>query len=69
MDRHILQVREQPEDCIHIIGDMPDEVSETLINAIFGQKPVFEDPNGSDGVDDDPFVTYQGPDDPEIRYR
>jgi hypothetical protein len=45
------------------------EASEQLINAVFGEPEAFEDPNGSDGVDDDPFVQYQGPDDPEIRYR
>ena len=46
-----------------------EEVSPELINAVFGERQEVEDPNGSDGVDDDPFVTYDGPADPEIRYR
>ena len=49
----------------------PEEtrVSESLINAVFGEPEPYDDPNGSDGVDDDPFVHYTGPDDPDIRYR
>jgi len=47
----------------------PEEASEKLINAVFGEPQPHRDPNGSDGVDDDEFVQYQGPDDPEIRYR
>lgn len=47
----------------------PIEASESLINAVFGEPEPYEDPNGSDGVDDDEFVQYTGPDDPAIRYR
>ena len=46
-----------------------DVVLEEQIIAVFGERQAFEDPNGSDGVDDDPFVKYDGPDDPNIRYR
>jgi len=46
-----------------------EAVLEKQIIAVFGERQDYEDPNGSDGVDDDPFVKYQGPDDPEIRYR
>ena len=44
-------------------------VLEEQIIAVFGERQAFEDPNGSDGVDDDPFVKYDGPDDSNIRYR
>ena len=43
--------------------------SDGLINAVFGEPEEYEDPNGSAGIDDDEFVKYEGPDDPEIRYR
>ena len=41
---------------------------EDLIVAVFGPRQEFDDPNGSEGIDDDPFVQYEGPDDPQIRY-
>jgi hypothetical protein len=41
---------------------------EELIVAVFGKPEPFEDVNGSDGIDDDPFARYRGPDDPTIRY-
>ena len=41
---------------------------EELVVAVFGTPEPFEDVNGSDGIDDDPFVRYRGPDDPAIRY-
>ena len=44
-------------------------VGEELVVAVFGKPEPFEDVNGSDGIDDDPFVQYRGPDDPAIRYR
>jgi hypothetical protein len=44
-------------------------VLEEQVVAVFGEREEFRDPNGSDGVDDDPFVKYSGTDDPEIRYR
>ena len=44
-------------------------VEEELIIAVFGEPEPFVDVNGSDGLDDDPFVRYGGPDDPAIRYR
>ena len=43
-------------------------VGEELVVAVFGKPEPFEDVNGSDGIDDDPFVRYRGPDDPAIRY-
>jgi hypothetical protein len=43
-------------------------VGEELVVAVFGKPEPFEDVNGSDGIDDDPFVQYGGPDDPAIRY-
>ena len=43
-------------------------VGEELVVAIFGKPEPFVDVNGSDGIDDDPFVQYRGPDDPAIRY-
>jgi hypothetical protein len=43
--------------------------TEEQINAVFGEPEEYEDPNNSDGIDDDPFVQYEGPDDPDIRYR
>jgi hypothetical protein len=43
-------------------------VGEELVVAVFGKPESFEDVNGSDGIDDDPFVQYGGPDDPTIRY-
>lgn len=46
-----------------------DVVLEEQINAVFGEPSEFNDPNGSEGIDADPFVKYSGPDDPEIRYR
>jgi hypothetical protein len=42
--------------------------SEEQILAIFGEPEELEDVNGSGGIDDDPFVQYNGPDDPELRY-
>ncbi len=44
-------------------------IEEELLVAIFGEPEPFVDVNGSDGIDDDPFVRYEGPDDPEIMYR
>jgi hypothetical protein len=44
-------------------------VGEGLVVAVFGKPKPFVDVNGSEGVDDDPFVRYGGPDDPAIRYR
>jgi hypothetical protein len=45
-----------------------DVVLEEQIVAVFGERQAFEDPNGSDGVDDDSFARYDGPGDPELRY-
>ena len=50
----------RPEDC--------DVVLEEQIVAVFGERQPYEDPNGSDGVDDDPFAKYNGPGDPNLRY-
>ena len=44
------------------------DVSEKMLVAVFGPRQEFDDPNGSEGIDDDPFVQYEGPDDPKIRY-
>jgi hypothetical protein len=53
----------------YVRPEEPRVVLEEQIIAVFGERQGFEDPNGSDGVDDDPFVKYDGPDDPNIRYR
>ena len=50
----------RPEDC--------DVVLEEQIVAVFGERQPYEDPNGSDGVDDDPFAKYNGPGDPNLRH-
>jgi hypothetical protein len=44
-------------------------VEEKPIIDVFGEPEPFVDVNGSDGLDDDPFVRYGGPDDLAIRYR
>jgi hypothetical protein len=41
---------------------------EELVVAVFGKPEPFENVNGSDGIDDDPFARYRDPDDPAIRY-
>jgi len=43
-------------------------LQEKQIAAIFGEPEEFVDVNGSDGLDDDPFVRYEGPDNPAITY-
>ena len=58
----------ETKTCVyHYAGDQA--VGEKLIVAVFGMPEPFVDVNGSDGLDDDPFVQYGGPDDPAIRYR
>ena len=53
----------------HMHFPAPHSSREERIAAIFGKRQRSEDPNGSQGIDDDAFVKYEGPDDPEIRYR
>lgn len=53
-------------DCI---ARRVEGASDEQVNAVFGEPEAYDDPNGSDGIDDDPFVKYEGPDDPDIRYR
>ena len=51
----------------YVRPEEPQAVLEEQI-AVFGEREAFKDPNGSDGVDDDPFARYDGPGDPELRY-
>jgi hypothetical protein len=53
---------------VKTVVDTLEYVEEELVVAVFGKPEPFEDMNGSDGIDDDPFVQYRGPDDPAIRY-
>ena len=58
----------ETETCLYRYARV-QAIEEKLIIAIFGEPEEFVDVNGSDGLDDDPFVRYEGPDDPEITYR
>jgi hypothetical protein len=53
----------------YVRPEEPQVVLEEQLIAVFGERQEFRDPNGSEGIDDDPFVKHEGPDDPEIRYR
>jgi len=57
--------------CVHRYTRVrtPDAIREEQIAAVFGEPEESVDVNGSNGIDDDPFVRYEGPDDPEITYR
>ena len=68
---HVLEGRVldvETETCLLRYARGP-ATEEELVVAVFGEPEPFTEVNGSGALDDDPFVRYEGPDDPELRYR